>query len=127
MKSGNQAEVTLADSALFTLLHELLETQRLAALATQQEGQAYLSLMVFASTPDLKQLIVATHRHTRKYANFMAEPRVALLIDNRSNVPSDTEEAIAVTGSGWQGRQNAARKRGQGSELTRRGTPRILP
>jgi len=53
--------------------------------------------MAFAATPDLKQLIVATERDTKKYANLRAEPRVALLIDNRSNVPSDTKEAVAVT------------------------------
>jgi len=53
--------------------------------------------MAFAATPDLKRLIVATGRHSRKYANMMAEPRVAFLIDDRSNVPADTAEAVAVT------------------------------
>jgi hypothetical protein len=40
---------------------------------------------------------LATDRYTRKYANLMVEPRVALLIDNRSNTPTDTQEAVAVT------------------------------
>ncbi|MEJ2225002.1 MAG: pyridoxamine 5'-phosphate oxidase family protein [Syntrophobacterales bacterium] len=97
MKNGNKGGTAVAEPALFALLRELFESQRSAALATQQEGQPYLSLMAFAATPDLKQLVVATERDTRKYANLMAEPRVALLIDNRSNVPSDTEEAVAVT------------------------------
>ena len=87
----------MIDPALFTVLHELFASQRSAALATLQEGQPYLSLMAFAFTPDLLHLIVVTDRHTRKYANLMAESRVALLIDNRSNVPADTEEAMAVT------------------------------
>ena len=86
----------MTDPALLALVRDLLGSQRSAVLATQQGGQPYLSLMAFAATPDLKQLIVATDRHTRKYANLMAEPRVALLIDNRSNVPADTEEAVAV-------------------------------
>ena len=30
-------------------------------------------------------------------ANMMVEPRVALLVDNRGNVPADTLEAVAVT------------------------------
>ena len=87
----------MIDPALFSLVHNLLADQRSAALATQKEGQPYLSLMAFAATPDLRLLVVATERHTRKYANMTAEPRVALLIDNRSNAPIDTEEAVAVT------------------------------
>lgn len=87
----------MIDPTLFTVLQELFKSQRSAALATQQEGQPYLSLMAFAFSPDLTHLIVVTDRHTRKYANLMAESRVALLIDNRSNVPADTEEAMAVT------------------------------
>jgi nitroimidazol reductase NimA-like FMN-containing flavoprotein (pyridoxamine 5'-phosphate oxidase superfamily) len=87
----------VADPGLISLVKDLCETQRSAALATQEEGQPYLSLMAFAVTPDLKTIIVATDRHTRKYANLMAEPRVALLIDNRSNTPADTQEAVAVT------------------------------
>lgn len=97
MRNGSQGGSTVVEPALLAILRELFESQRSAALATQQEGQPYLSLMAFAATPDLKQLIVATERQTRKYANLMAEPRVALLIDNRSNVPADTEEAVAVT------------------------------
>jgi nitroimidazol reductase NimA-like FMN-containing flavoprotein (pyridoxamine 5'-phosphate oxidase superfamily) len=87
----------LIDPELVSLLHQLFESQRSAALATQDGGQPYLSLMAFAATPDLRRLLLVTDRHTRKYANLMAEPRVALLIDNRSNAPADTEEAVAVT------------------------------
>ncbi len=53
--------------------------------------------MAFAATPDLKTIVLATDRYTRKYANLMVEPRVALLVDNRGNVPADTREAVAVT------------------------------
>jgi len=87
----------VTEPGLFSLVHELLATQRSAALATQEGGQPYLSLMAFAVTPDLTTIIVATDRGTRKYANLMAEPRVALLIDNRANTPADTREAVAVT------------------------------
>ena len=87
----------MSDPSLITLLQVLFLSQRTAALGTQEGGQPYLSLMAFAATPDLKRLIVATDRHTHKYANLMAEPRVALLIDNRTNVPADNEEAVAVT------------------------------
>jgi nitroimidazol reductase NimA-like FMN-containing flavoprotein (pyridoxamine 5'-phosphate oxidase superfamily) len=87
-------------TGLISLVKDLCATQRSAALATQEGGQPYLSLMAFAVTPDLATIIVATDRRTRKYANLTAEPRVALLIDNRSNIPADTEEAIAVTALG---------------------------
>jgi nitroimidazol reductase NimA-like FMN-containing flavoprotein (pyridoxamine 5'-phosphate oxidase superfamily) len=87
----------LEDTDLFALVHGLFQTQRAAALATQERGQPYLSLMAFAVTPDLKTIILATDRYTRKYANLMVEPRVALLVDNRSNTPADTKEAVAVT------------------------------
>jgi nitroimidazol reductase NimA-like FMN-containing flavoprotein (pyridoxamine 5'-phosphate oxidase superfamily) len=87
----------LADPNILALLHDLFASQRLAALATQEMGQPYLSLMACAVTPDLKTFILATDRYTRKYANLMVEPRVALLVDNRGNTPEDTQEAVAVT------------------------------
>jgi nitroimidazol reductase NimA-like FMN-containing flavoprotein (pyridoxamine 5'-phosphate oxidase superfamily) len=87
----------VADPGLISLVKDLCGTQRSAVLATQEGSQPYLSLMAFAATPDLKTIIVATDRRTRKYANLMAEPRVALLIDNRSNTPADTQEAVAIT------------------------------
>jgi nitroimidazol reductase NimA-like FMN-containing flavoprotein (pyridoxamine 5'-phosphate oxidase superfamily) len=87
----------LADPGLISLIQDLCASQRSAVLATQEGGQPYLSLMAFAVTPDLTTFIIATDRGTRKYANLMAEPRVALLIDNRNNIPEDTEKAVAVT------------------------------
>ena len=49
---------------------------------------------------NLKEIFFATPRATRKYANLQAEPRVALLIDSRSNQDSDIHRAIAVTAVG---------------------------
>jgi nitroimidazol reductase NimA-like FMN-containing flavoprotein (pyridoxamine 5'-phosphate oxidase superfamily) len=87
----------LSDSELISLVEDLCGTQRFAVLATQEDRQPYVSLMAFAVTPDLKTIILATDRRTRKYSNLMAEPRVALLIDNRNNTPADTREAVALT------------------------------
>jgi hypothetical protein len=65
--------------------------------------------MAFAVTPDLKHLIFATTRATRKYANLLADPRVSVLVDNRANSPEDFAQASAVTalGKAWelQGRE----------------------
>jgi nitroimidazol reductase NimA-like FMN-containing flavoprotein (pyridoxamine 5'-phosphate oxidase superfamily) len=81
-------------------LKALLESQRLAVLATHREGQPYGSLVSFVATEDMKQVLFATTRSTRKYENLTADARVALLIDNRSNQDSDIHEATAVTATG---------------------------
>jgi uncharacterized pyridoxamine 5'-phosphate oxidase family protein len=81
-------------------LKALFASQQFAVLATQDEGQPYVSLMAFAAVDDLKRLIFATQRDTRKYANLIGNPRAAALIDNRSNQGSDTKQAIAVTALG---------------------------
>jgi len=65
-------------------LKPLLKTQRLAVLATHREGQPYGSLVSFASTQDAKHILFATTRATRKYADLRADPRVAIVIDDRT-------------------------------------------
>lgn len=82
------------------MLQEFFASQRFAVLATTENGQPYLSLMAFATTSDLRHFLVATYRGTRKHHNLEADPRVALLVDNRSNLPSDLEQAMAVTALG---------------------------
>ena len=80
------------------VLRERFAKQRLAVLTTVEEGgHPYANLMAFAASDDLKTLLLVTGRATRKYANLQADPRVALMIDNRSHQPSDIHEAVAVT------------------------------
>jgi nitroimidazol reductase NimA-like FMN-containing flavoprotein (pyridoxamine 5'-phosphate oxidase superfamily) len=81
-------------------LKELFKTQKLSVLATHCEGQPYANLMAFAATADLKNLIFATTRSTRKFANMTADDRVALLVDNRSNTEKDFHKAVAITATG---------------------------
>lgn len=78
----------------------LFVSQQLAVLATSQRGQPYTSLVAFVFSDDLRQLFFATTRATRKFANLQAEPRVSLLVDNRSHRSDDFREAIAVTALG---------------------------
>ena len=85
------------------LLRDLFESQKLAVLATHSEGQPYANLMAFAATKDLKNLIVATTRSTRKFTNLSADSRVARLFDNRSNTVRDFCSAITVTATGIAG------------------------
>jgi heme iron utilization protein len=77
-------------------LIQLFSTQRLAVLATQHEGQPYASLIAFAASDDLKELLFATPRATRKFAYLQATPRIALLIDSRLNEDADIHGAIAA-------------------------------
>ena len=85
---------------LIQTLKALFSSQRLATLATQGKGQAYGSLVAFAASDDLKHLLFATTRATRKYANLTGAPRVAMVIDNRTNQESDFHKTIAATATG---------------------------
>jgi nitroimidazol reductase NimA-like FMN-containing flavoprotein (pyridoxamine 5'-phosphate oxidase superfamily) len=82
------------------VLKGILTSQNLAVIATQKEGQPFTALVAFAATDDLKHLLFATTRATRKFANLTADERVALLVDNRQNQASDFSNAVAVTAFG---------------------------
>ncbi len=81
-------------------LRELVATQRLAVLATYNGEHPYCSLVAFAATPDLGQLLFVTSRHTRKFANLQCHGEVALLIDDRSGDETDLRRAMAATAVG---------------------------
>jgi len=77
---------------------ELLATQKLAVLGTQSaDGFAYTSLIAFAATADLRTIVLATPKATRKFANIKNNPKVSLLVDSRSNREEDFHQAKAVT------------------------------
>ena len=95
----------MSDTAeILLVIRNLLESQRLAVLSTQNHGQPYCNLIALAATGDLKYLLFATTRATRKYANLMADSRVAVLVDNRRNDVADFAEAAALTaiGKAWE-------------------------
>ena len=81
-------------------LKDLFSSQRLAVLATQSRKQPYGNLVAFMATDDLKHLLFVTTRATRKYANISENPRIAMVVDNRSNRKSDFHQAAAVTATG---------------------------
>jgi nitroimidazol reductase NimA-like FMN-containing flavoprotein (pyridoxamine 5'-phosphate oxidase superfamily) len=82
------------------VLKDLFDSQPLAVLATQSDGQPYTNLVAFVSSQDLHSLFFATTQSTRKFANLSAEPMVSMLVDNRTNNPSDFRWAKAVTVTG---------------------------
>ncbi|MFZ7125878.1 MAG: pyridoxamine 5'-phosphate oxidase family protein [Desulfobacterales bacterium] len=81
-------------------LKKLLTEQGLGVLSTHGEGQPYASLVAFAAASDLGELLFATPAATRKYANLVADGRVALLINNCVNSVEDFHGATAVTALG---------------------------
>jgi len=81
-------------------LRDLFSSQIQAVLATEHQHQPYTSLMAFTASDDLRRLLFATYRNTHKYHNLLANPRAAMLIDNRSGQSSDHYGGIAVTATG---------------------------
>jgi hypothetical protein len=66
--------------------------------------------MAYAYTPDLKELVVATGKATRKHQNLLQENRVSLLVDNRSNREEDFHAAMALTILGTAGPVDAGER-----------------
>jgi len=78
------------------LLREIVSTQYFAVLNTIGQGLPHSNLVSFAATEDLRSLVFVTGRNTRKYRNVQDNHNVSLLIDNRTNRPSDTSQATAI-------------------------------
>jgi nitroimidazol reductase NimA-like FMN-containing flavoprotein (pyridoxamine 5'-phosphate oxidase superfamily) len=99
-KKRKESAALYSDIRTFPHLNTLFQNQKLLALATQEPGNPYLSLMAFAMTEDLRSLIVATQKGTRKYNNMVNSPGVSFLIDNRSSERDLFRQTMAVTGLG---------------------------
>ncbi|MDQ1240153.1 MAG: hypothetical protein QG577_2339 [Thermodesulfobacteriota bacterium] len=55
---------------LETEIRNLLASQQFAVLSTQKQDNPYLNLVAFAETSDLRTILFATMRATRKYGNI---------------------------------------------------------
>jgi hypothetical protein len=55
--------------------------------------------MAFTVTPDLRCIVLAIYRETRKHENLLANPRVSLLIDYRPK-SIDYHDAVAISDQG---------------------------
>ncbi|MBD3413506.1 MAG: pyridoxamine 5'-phosphate oxidase family protein [Candidatus Aminicenantes bacterium] len=78
-------------------ISKLFAGQPLAVLATQSKDAPHLSLIAFVSSPDLKRIFFVTNRSTHKFKHLKENPRVSLLMDNRSNRAEDFQTAAAVS------------------------------
>ncbi|MEI6875521.1 MAG: pyridoxamine 5'-phosphate oxidase family protein [Spirochaetota bacterium] len=71
--------------------------ERFAALATVSAGIPHLSLIAFAVTPELDELVFATPRNTDKFENILADPRVSVLVDSRHAATDGVMGAEAIS------------------------------
>jgi len=78
------------------LLREVMSTQYFAVLNTIGEGFPHSCLISFAVTEDLRSLVFVTRRDTRKYRDIQENQEVSLLVDNRTNAPTDIYESTAI-------------------------------
>lgn len=88
------------DPSLEDRLQKLFRSQKLGVLATQQKKNPYTSLIAFACSDDMRQILFSTPKATRKFANIISNPSVSFFIDNRSNRAIDFRKAIGVTALG---------------------------
>ena len=98
------------------ILSGLFTSQKLAVLGTHQGGQPYGSLVAFAATLDLRNLVFGTTRATRKFANLRSDPRVSMVLDNRSNRVADFRKAVAATALG-RAKEARGKERGNLSKI----------
>lgn len=89
-----------ADVPLMDKLKKLFSTQKLGVLATQQKKNPYTNLIAFACSEDMRQIVFATPKTTRKFENMISNSNVSFFIDNRSNKAADFRKAIGVTAVG---------------------------
>lgn len=78
-------------------LRNIIFNQFFSVLATTDANNLYCSLISFSISDDLKTIVFATSRNTQKYRNILQNPSVSMLIDNRTNQPSDVSESRAIT------------------------------
>lgn len=81
-------------------LKELAASQLLGVVSTYGEGGPCASLVAFAADEDLREIVFATPRTTRKYTALSLNSRVAFLMDNRANTAADFHRAVAATAHG---------------------------
>lgn len=73
-----------AEGEVRRAVRKLLASQPLAVLGSADGDQPYASLVAYAPSPDLKSLLFATGRFTRKYENLRGNRKAALLVDTRT-------------------------------------------
>jgi nitroimidazol reductase NimA-like FMN-containing flavoprotein (pyridoxamine 5'-phosphate oxidase superfamily) len=84
------------DSMKMNKLRSLFDSQPIAVLGTSSDDP-YSCLVGFKITDDFKYLIFATMRDRLKYRQITTNPRVSLMIDDRSDQKHDFKKTTSVT------------------------------
>lgn len=84
-------------SPVFNDIRNLLLSHNLGVLATAGERYPYTSLVGFIVTDDLRTLIFATLRDTRKFQGLTKNPDVSFLVTSQRNNMDDFKDADALT------------------------------
>jgi len=78
----------------------ILQTCRLAVLATEAHGQPHASLIAITPFQGFRQIIFATYRNTRKFENILHNGKVAVLIQGEDLDSSNQQKGFALTAFG---------------------------
>jgi len=79
---------------------EALQSNRLAVLATEGEGQPHASLIAITPFKGFRQLIFATYRNTRKFRNLTKNAKVAVLIEGKNEEKPGIQNGFVITAYG---------------------------
>lgn len=82
-------------------IRNVLQTCRLAVLATEGNGQPHASLIAITPISEFRQMIFATYRNTRKFENLLMNGRVAVLIQGEDMGSSSKQTGFALTAYGY--------------------------
>ena len=82
-------------------IRQVLSANRFAVLATVSEGKPHSSFVAYTASGDSLQLIFATYRHTRKYANLKQNNQVSMLIENSKDRSTDIT-VLTATGKAFE-------------------------
>lgn len=80
---------------------DVFQTNNLAVLATEGNGQPHASLVAVTPIDNFVHLIFATYRSTRKYNNLINNGKVAILFENRYINNLNQQETTALTALGY--------------------------
>ena len=81
-------------------IKNVLQTCKLAVLATEGEGQPHASLIAITPVAEFRQMLFATYRNTRKFENLLKNGRVAVLIQGEDTDLSYKQTGYALTAYG---------------------------
>ena len=84
-----------------TYIEDALQTNPLAVLATEGNGQPHACFIAITPMDDFLHLIFATYRSTRKYKNLIKNGKVAILFENRSTKSLSQPDITVLTAFGY--------------------------